>query len=451
MKKALTYWRTHEKLELILNRAISLVLPFLLVPILLQKIDLKTYGLFILISGFASVISFTDFGISNILVREISAILEDRKDSELSNLISNSLRILICSAFFIIFTGVLVAGLTNWEVFLKISPEEVLQFKSAVVLASLSIGLSVIGAAAGKILLGLGLNRQHSRFLLVSNFTTAIGIIISAQFPHPLSPMVLAQLGIPALIGILKLIFMMREQPTLKFRTANLNSETSKKIMSGGGFFLFLQICAMFSYELDSLIVGHILNTQAVSELSITWKAISIPSILIASSYLPLWSKAAKINLNRDSTLLYNSILTIMKQVLFTIVPISLLILFFGKHLISSWTNQKIIPGTSLLSAGIIWLLLSSVMQPLAYILNGMNLRRFMIISTGSFAVLNVILTLLITEHFNTPSGALWANSMAVLPTFFFPFAIMMKRWKNQQWLRSNGDNYILRQRKNVE
>ena len=139
MKKALTYWRTHEKLELILNRAISLVLPFLLVPILLQKIDLKTYGLFILISGFASVISFTDFGISNILVREISAILEDRKDSELSNLISNSLRILICSAFFIIFTGVLVAGLTNWEVFLKISPEEVLQFKSAVVLASLSI------------------------------------------------------------------------------------------------------------------------------------------------------------------------------------------------------------------------------------------------------------------------------------------------------------------------
>jgi O-antigen/teichoic acid export membrane protein len=215
MKKALTYWRTHEKLELILNRAISLVLPFLLVPILLHKIDLKTYGLFILISGFASVISFTDFGISNILVREISAILEDRKDSELSNVISNSLRILICSAFFIIFTGALVAGLTNWEVFLKISPEEVLQFKSAVVLASLSIGLSMIGSAAGKILLGLGLNRQHSRFLLVSNFTTAIGIIISAQFPHPLSPMVLAQLGIPALIGILKLIFMMREKPTL--------------------------------------------------------------------------------------------------------------------------------------------------------------------------------------------------------------------------------------------
>jgi len=428
--KFVSYLRQREGIELVLNRVVSLLLPFLVIPVVLKNSGVQTYGLYILICGFASVISFTDFGISNVLVREISLDLKLSDGRGISKIVTNAMSILVACALAISSLGLVLAQSINWKNFFRLSLDESHFFKVSVLVAFLSIGISIVGSASEKILLGIGRNRIYSRLILGAKVLSAISLIFASKSTNPLPGLVFAQLGIPGFVGAVSLFLVSKIHPGFVLSLHHLDVASSRRLLKGSLFFLFLQIAATLSYEIDSIFVGHILTPKAVSVLSLSWKAISIPAVISASRFVPLWSLAGTLDEIADAGKLFLLVRRVLEQVLVVILPISLVILIFGKFGIETWTHHLISPKYGLIMAGTLWLILSSVMQPIAYILNGLQLKRFMLISTGSFTLMNIFLSIVITRLWRVPESPLWADSIAAVLCFFVPFGFVVAHWR---------------------
>jgi O-antigen/teichoic acid export membrane protein len=256
----------------------------------------------------------------------------------------------------------------------------------------------------------------------------------------PLWALVAAQTLSPILLGLYIVWFrIIKIERTDKVKL-NLNSIFDD--LKNGRTYLILQISAVASYQMDSMIVSHFLGPDQVTVLMTTWKLCSLPVLLISFGFMPLWQKSRELDLTNNRNSVFLELSNSLKRISIFLAIFILLFNIFGTKLILLWSSDIVNVDRHVLIASSMWLFLYAISLPIAYALNGLQENKFNVISSLLSTVFNVFFSIVLTSRLNSPIGPLLGSCIAQILFFLFPYYVFQKRMKSRL-LRFSNQNRV--------
>jgi O-antigen/teichoic acid export membrane protein len=173
----------------------------------------------------------------------------------------------------------------------------------------------------------------------------------------------------------LMIVLVMRKQFSFNNIFDNVKSELPHLVKSGGLFF-FLQIGVTVLGSVDNLIIVNYLGAATVAMYSVVQKLFqfsSQPSLMVNNGLWPAYANAKK---HGD----HNFILqTFKRSMIFTLIvsgTLGLMLVFFGRTIISYWTHGDLVVPYTLLGAYFIWSTIDAISNAFGMYLNGLSILK---------------------------------------------------------------------------
>jgi O-antigen/teichoic acid export membrane protein len=420
-------------------RLMTLIFNFLSFPIVLNNTGITKFGIFLLLSNLVILTSFSDLGIGN---GAINKLVEKNKDPDQVNLIADLSKATLISGGIIALISIAFSFGLPTDKILQIPTDQVRDFKFALLTAVVCYSFGPISTFPNKIYLARSQNRKSAYYTFISSLVANSFLILFAILHFPLWALVAAQTMLPILLGLYIVWFrIIRIEKTNKVKIKfNVNSIFDN--LKNGRIYLILQISAVASYQIDSMIVSHFLGPDQVTVLMTTWKVCSLPVLLVSFGFMPLWQSSRELDLKNNRKSVFLELSNSLKRITIFLAIFILLFNIFGTNLILLWSSDIVNVDRSVLICSSIWLFFYAISQPIAYVLNGLQENKFNVISSLLSTIFNVFFSIVLTSRLNSPIGPLLGSCIAQVLFFLIPFYLFQKRMKSRL-RRSSTKNRI--------
>lgn len=425
------YSRVRGFAELGILRSVTMLLNFLTIPLYLQYLGIEEFGAFSVLLAIIAFGTMFDLGVSNALISTVAISFERGDTLKMKQTVSSSLYALFVGTGAFSILAICIVVFLDIEDMFNVASSLTQDFSSSLLIALVFVAPYSFSLLPSKISLALGRAKESAIWITLTAIVTQTLSLIVVTQTQSLSYLIAAQMLTPTLIGIVYYNRILISFPCMRPTFFSCSLDSLKQVLKSGRIYFFLQIATVFSYHLDVVIVGILLDTESVSELAITWKIASIPYLLVSASLLPFWQRSALLFDKERSVEAFT--LKMLKMLLPVLLSWSILFLIFGENLVAFWSSDVIYPSNVLIYSCAIWALLATFMSALSIILNGIRSTKFLLFSTGSFTVVNVLISVVVTRVTGSPAGPIVGSSIASVICFFIPLAFSFKKILNQK------------------
>lgn len=373
-----------------LGRSFSLIAPFIIMPLILDKVGDDLFGLWMTIISFTAMAMFVDLGIGNGLLTKLSY------EQGLNNY--ESMKAYITSAY-VVLGGICLFLITLMLVILGFLNLEYESF--GIVLVSLTIFILTIPVSIiQKVMYAKQKIMSFSLWQIIGSLTS---IILCSVFVHLKLENWIIILGysLPPLVIliVLSLVFFYKNKEI----SPNFNYFSIKKakdLLGIGSKFLILSIFTAIALNADNIILNITLGAEMVTEYSVPAKLASILGLIIGILFMPLWASNGQALAKKD----YSWILSITKKMsllgFFIVSLSSVLLVYFNQEIFQIWMNRQFISQREIL---INFCLLSCVMaiaSPWFMLLNSLSIINLQIKVWAFYTILSILLKfVLVTDE----------------------------------------------------
>ena len=411
--------------NLMLARVLTLVINFISFPIVLNNIGTTKFGIFLLLSNLLFLTSFSDLGVGN---GAINRLVEKNKAPDQVNIIGDVFNATLVSGGIIALISLSLSFGIPLDRILNIPMGHIPEFEYALFTAIICYSFGPISTLPNKIYLARSQNRKSAYHTLLTSIIANFFLVLFAILNYPLWTLVAAQTMLPVFLSLYIIWFrIIRIEKTTKIQfRLNLNSLYSA--LKDGKIFLVLQLSAVTSYQMDSMIVSHFLGPDQVTVLMTTWKVCSLPMLLISFGFMPFWQRSRELDLANNRHLVFLELSNSLKRITIFLGAFILVFVVFGSRFILLWTSNKVNVDRSLIICASMWLFIYAISQPIAYILNGLKENKFNVITSVLSTVFNVLLSIVLTSKLNSPVGPLLGSCIAHVLFFLIPYYVLQKK-----------------------
>lgn len=416
----------YRELVQICLKAVSLLAPLFLIPIVLNLTNSKIYGEYSSILSLFYLYIALDLGIANIANGNYVHFHENDGNSKLSY-INQSLRVLNR-----IFAILIFPSLSScFFVINHINDYSWRNFESMSIRISVIFTFAVYLAFLGN--LGLKLDVAQSKNVKVALITMA----------QVLCPFILLFTGIDE-INLSHLVFffiLLPQIPTAVSlfitwcilvkqydKSIPIKFFRRRELLRQGSLFMFLQITTVISTQIDSLLVGIIMGGVGAAELAITWRYYSVPLQFLTLFAMPLWGMASVSKTNGRSALVWKKLTRLISKSVFCISIFLAASFFVSQLIIESWTGGAISPPVPLIVSCSVWLLVSSIVVYVASVLNGWGERRILFRVYLFSSLVNFGSSFVFISVLDSNIGALLGSILSQSLFFLIPSLIYLRR-----------------------
>lgn len=435
LKKSMNLENISElKINIILNFIIkggSILINFLMVPLMLKYLDSKEYGLWLLILSIINWIYTFDIGIGNSLRNKIAEYRVKENDIKIKEVIITSyVYMLILSLIFFIIICI-VLKFININSFLNVMFIEREKLYKLIIINIGFVCINFVLSLCNNIFIG----SQKTYLSALNNFFNQILILGSLYILILLKKKSIFYLSI--IYGssisfshiILTTYYFIKNRKYIPTISNFCLSKISELLNIGGKIFL-IQIAGLIIFSTDNFIISYFLGTEKVAEYSIVNKYCTIPMIILNLISTPLWSQATKKYYEKN----YEWFMEIIKKLkkFFILVCFILLVqIVVGKYFINIWTNGRIEPQITLILITALSVALTCYSNMYSTILFGINEVNFMTYLALFQAFLNIVLSYIFIKYLNFGiNGVILATCFCMMTNIFFLPNLLKKRLK---------------------
>ena len=425
---------TELKLNIVLNFIIkggSILINFLMIPLMLKYLDSKEYGLWLLILSIINWIYTFDIGIGNSLRNKIAEYRVKENDIKIKEVIITSyVYLLILSLIFFIVICI-VLKFININLFLNVM---FIEREKLYKLIIINIGFVCINFVLS-LCNNIFIDSQKTYLSALNNFFNQILILGSLYILIFLKKKSIFYLSV--IYGssisfshiILTSYYFIKNKryiPTIgNFCLSKIN-----ELLNIGGKIFLIQIAGLIIFSTDNFIISYFLGTEKVAEYNIVNKYCTIPMIILNLISTPLWSQATKKYYEKN----YEWFMEIIKKLkkFFILVCFILLVqIVVGKYFINIWTNGRIEPQITLILITALSVALTCYSNMYSTILFGINEVNFMTYLALFQAFLNIVLSYIFIKYLNFGiNGVILATCFCMMTNIFFLPNLLKKRLK---------------------
>ena len=319
----------------------KILVTFIYVPFVLDKIGKDNYGLFSIIGSIIAYIAILDFGINDSTLRFFVRYRKEESDKQKKQILGSVSTIyLMLTVLVLLVSGIVYFCLPLF--FSKtFSVQEMLVFKQMYLISILSVAFTIFFNPTGAII------NAYEKFIILKCadilvFTlTTITIVIFLNFEYNVVMMVFVA-SFYNVSNVLFKFFYVRTRIKIQYPTYKASKELVKKIALYAGPIFVVIVVEQIYWKLDNIIIGAMLGTTMV-----TFYAIGIVfqkyilSFSTAISRIMTPDLIKKIDANYSLTKLTENYIKTSRIQLIVVLPIVLNLVFWGKSFLIIWLGKE--------------------------------------------------------------------------------------------------------------
>lgn len=411
------------RLNIVFNfllKGFSIAINFLTIPLMLNYLNSKEYGLWVLILSITNWVYTFDIGIGNGLKNKIAQYLNLKNYNKIKKYI-------ITSYFFVTILSLIIFCLIyisfkilNLNILLKVN---FFNRNELLFLMIINVGFvcfNFILSLCNNIFIGSqkmylsGLNNILSQIL---NFIF-IGVLYLKEEKSIFYLSISYGISI-SISHIIFTIFYFNKNKILIPKISDVSLDKLHGILNIGGKIFIIQIAGLIIFSTDNFIITNFLGPEMITEYNIVYKFFSIPFIAINLILGPVWPEATKEYYDRNYEW-FKNILKKLKKVFILLVLIMLLMICIGKKFIFIWTTYKIDPSILLVIITSISIMLTCYSHIYATILTGINEINFLMALSIVQAIMNIFLSYVFIKYTNLGvNGVVLATCFCMVTNIF--------------------------------
>jgi O-antigen/teichoic acid export membrane protein len=404
---------------IIISQFFGILISLLLVPITLNYLGVKEYGVWITLTSIMGWFVFFDIGLGHGLRNKYAEAKAKQEHNNVKNYVSTAFFGLITISLTIFIIFIAVYPFINWASVLNAPKEMESQLK---ILALIVIGSLCIRFIVNIVNILLTADQEPATPLIIGLAGNLLSLIV-VYLVTILFPPSLLHLGIAlSLSQLFPLIiaffyfFATRYKPifpSLKY----FSKSHIRNIFSLGIRFFAIQITALILLQTNSIIIAHVAGLEEVTKFNIAFKYINILFLAFSAFLTPLWSAITEAYAKGEILWIRNSIRRLnqiwllmifggvvlvvsspflyhlwLGNTLFPDFKLLVLLLFYIVCLCKSLIYRNFMNGVGKISLQFFVTILQSIMHiPIAYLLGRFWGIYGVVIVMASWALINAI------------------------------------------------------------
>jgi O-antigen/teichoic acid export membrane protein len=403
------------------------------VPLAIGYLGNERFGVWATITAIIGMLAFSDLGMGNGMISEL-ADAHGRDDRDRA-------RRIVSSATLILFPVALAAGVIFAVIYPFVSWPAVFNAQSPQTIAESGPSMAVCVAL---FLIGLPLNVIQATHLgyqegFMPNVVQAaisvvgvIGLVIAIWCGLGLVGISALWIGASILVrGINGFYLFGYQRPWLLPTLREFDWTTSTRLLKVSFFYMVVGMSIAVGYTSDSLVLTQLIGPNAVTEYNVPFRLFSIVTVVLGFFLLPLWPAYAEAAARGDVRWVK---ITLRRSILLSLainLTAAVALVFAGKWLIQLWVRDAVSPTTAIMLAFAAYLIVNCLHAPLSMLLNGLSIIRFQFACWVSMAVVNLVLSIILTKRFGVP-GVVWGTVIANFVCFVVPSAWYARKHLNE-------------------
>ena len=399
------------------------------VPMAIDALGAETYGLWIAITAVFTIFRFLDCGVAHAMINITASCNANNDFERLRRLLSTSYWISGAISVSGFASTVPLVFLIDWNWLLGIGTTiEVDRLRNILLLASGMFFVSFPLGIAGKVLQGLQRMHWISGVGILANAIMLAAVTIGWWFRLDLLWFLIAFASGPILANLVITIVLWIDRPDLlPPRIADFRSEPITELIRLGMLFWGLQVSMSLSFEIDAVLVSHIVGLRGTAELGVVNQMYLVATAFTGLLAAPLWPAFRDAAVRGDRTWIQR---TMMRSLTFSLglcLCLTIPILVLGGWAGELLAARKLVPSFAVLLAVFFWTNLQAVGGVLAMLMNGLQVIRLQLVLSFLMTAVNLVLSLLLVQWIGV-SGVIWGSIIAYVCCILIPYWILLPR-----------------------
>ncbi len=403
-------------------RGVSILTALVSVPLTLHYLGTERYGMWMTLSAFTALLSFTDFGIGNSVLTALA------RRSGADDL--HGLRVQVSSAYGAM-TGIALAMLAllavaypfvDWAALFNARGNLARAEAGPAAAAFLAIlALSTPLGLIARVQLGLQQGFRGNLWQGAASVITLAVLLAAIRAEASLPWLVLALAGTPQLVSLINTVHYfgwVRADLRPSFRL--FDTHAMRSLAVNGGMFLVLQVCAALMFQINALIIAQLLGAEAVATYAVPERMFAIVEMVLGFVLGPLWPAYGEAVARGDIAWVRIVLRSSLVLGVGACAVMSGAMVLAGPQLLHWWVGDAIqVPIALLLGFGI-WKIVETAANAVAMFLNGVNELRVQVVLALINVAISFALKIWWTGLFGI-SGTIFAM-IATYCVFMLPF-----------------------------
>ena len=419
---------TYKTLKNISYRFVSFTWPMifsiLITPIIVLKLGVKDYGIYIFVGTITGLLGLLDLGVSYAVIKFLAEYQAVDEKEKIKKLIysANSLFLLIGLTGLIIIILLTLGG--NWLFADRLAGQQF--YLILFVLAGLSFFFSSINSLYSIIPEALQRYDISSKLNIIYLTLSSLSILILVLLGYKLIAIFIAQLILTILFVFIRRHYAIKILPDAKYRL-EWNKEEVKRCYQFGLSTVINGTASNLLSSLDRLIIPIFIGPSQLTYYSLPGNvAARIPGITDNLSGI-IFPISASINSAGDQERIKRFYIRSVRLVTIITSAISLSVIFLAYPIMRYWLNADFAEK----STGVLIILtltnfIIALMSPVNSFFFGLGKLKFSTILNTMMAILNAVLLLILLPRFGI-NGAAWAYLLSILPIFYMIYFFEQK------------------------
>jgi O-antigen/teichoic acid export membrane protein len=405
------------------GRAVSLAAGFATLPLALDGLGRRDFGVFLAVSSAVTLLGFTNLGIGQGLVATVARAQAREDTAEIQRLVSTAMALLTAVAL----AGVAVV-LVAFSSAQALSATEPASWLTAAALAAVLVLLGLPLTVAASVRLGLQESAASNAWTSLTGVFQLAGVTVAWLLDAGLVGFVCAFVGAGLVAGAGDSVMtLMARREWLRPRRSAVRRSLLSPLLRTGSLFFVLALAGTVAFNVDTLIVAAVLGPEAAAQYGVAFKLFTTAPLLAGLFLTPLWpaysDAAARGDEQWTRRVLTRSLLA---SIAFNLAC-ALALLALTRELLRLWLGTDLGVPTGLLLALACHAVVIGASTPLAMYLNGVGVVRFQVVIAVVMAVVNLPLSIVLAQRIGV-AGPAWGTVVAQLLAVLLPCAVFVPR-----------------------
>ncbi|MGI4021470.1 MAG: lipopolysaccharide biosynthesis protein [Janthinobacterium lividum] len=394
-----------------LLKGMSVLTTLLLVPLTIDYVNTVQYGIWLTLSSIIVWFSFFDIGFGQGLKNKLIEAIAAGDDYLARVYVSTTYIVIGIISCFLLLIFLIVNPYLDWFRILN-APKGVEELPVVVIIVfcvfSIQFSLQLINTVA--------IAKQNviiaSLINFLGNILGLIIIFICKMTIHGSLIILCLSLGISPLIVLLIFNLILFNgnykvySPSFKY----FKVEYVRKILQLGIKFFIIQIGLLFFYNVDNILISHIIGPAAVTSYNIAYKYFGIITMLSGIIMTPFWAAFAEAHYKGDYEWIKKTIKKLQTTV-FYILILSLAMLAVSTRMYQLWVGNKVIVSFALSAVLCFYTVFNTYRTIFVYYMNGVGKLNIQIIIVFLSGLLNIPLGIVLGRVFGA-TGVILATTI---------------------------------------
>lgn len=321
----------------------QVVVNFILVPLTINFVNPRQYGIWLTLSSVITWFTFLDIGLSHGLRNKIveTEVLGKNLNTRIFVSTTYATLLAISAALFILF--LLINPIINWHLILKIQDYTPRELNQLVLLLFSFFCFQIILQNLNSILMA---NHDPAKVSLISLIGQTVSIVViyflSRSMSGNLFILILVLGGIPPFILFVSSLLLFNNSykhyaPSFKL----VKWKYARELLGIGGNFFIINLGVIVLYQSDNIVITQLFGPSDVTTFNVAYKLFYAVIMIFGIFLTPFWSAITDAYLKKDLEWIKKIQLKFRRLILY-LVLLTILLVIFSPLIYELWLGNKV-------------------------------------------------------------------------------------------------------------